>query len=186
MMLGWQRTRGYYVLRTPVVGLEVRGAVSSRCFHVMLLIGRRGHMRFTQGLLFDGGGLVAYAAGTAGIRDAAIINNRRVMHDGFVHIGVANDGVVHPNDSRVIGELAPTPLAAHKTHSHVTEAIVDAAVISNVRSPVSGVQDVEAAFPAPIGRSPQRALIGGGNPGSGNPVVSIIAIGPVARRPHQP
>jgi hypothetical protein len=38
MVLGRQRPRGDYILRTPVVRLEVCGTICSSRFHVLLLI----------------------------------------------------------------------------------------------------------------------------------------------------
>src|SRR4029077_12360744 len=74
--------------------------------------------------------------------------------------------------------------AASKTHSHITEAVVDSAVEPDVRAPVARVKRVDPAYEAPISRCPEQAHARRLRPGAGHPVVTSPAPGPVPRRPH--
>jgi hypothetical protein len=125
------------------------------------------------------------AAGPSAIGNVAIVDDCGVVDDCRVDVGVADDGLIHVHDRGVIGKVVSAPLAAGKTDAHVTKAIIHAAVVADVRAPIALVESVVAAFPAPVGGRPQRTLIGGGNPGAGNPEVAVIAPGPKARNPHQ-
>jgi len=124
------------------------------------------------------------AISTAVVGDVIVVDDGCVVDDCFVDVGVVDSRFIHMHDRPVIGEFAAAPLAANEADAHVAEAVVDAAVVSNVRTPVTGVENIESIRPAPIGRRPQRTLVGRGNPGAWNPEVAIISISPVARSPH--
>ncbi len=128
---------------------------------------------------------MANATGPAYIRHSIVVDDRRIMHDGLIHIGIVNDGPVHVHHGGVIRELTTAPFATDKADAHVTEAIVDAAIVSDVRTPISGVEDIHTIVEAPVGRRPQCSLIWSRDPCTRNPVVAVIAISPVAWHPHQ-
>src|SRR5208282_6383437 len=81
-------------------------------------------------------------------------------------------------------EDASAPLATGKTHAAVTEAVVHAAIVADVRAPIAVMEPEAAAEPAPVTRRPQRAGIRNRNPGAGHPVVVSAVPAPVAGRPH--
>src|ERR1700722_2835282 len=79
-----------------------------------------------------------------------------VVHDhGAVHVNVGDVHRVHMHHGSVIEEASATPLAAIKPVSAVAVAVVDAAVKSNLRSPITAVPGIDAIIPAPVSRSPQ-------------------------------
>jgi hypothetical protein len=124
------------------------------------------------------------AARAACISYAAIIDDGRVPHDCLVHIGVVNDGPIHAHHSSVVREAVSAPLAAGKADAHVTEAIVDTAVIADVLAPVAVMEEVMSAFKAPVGGRPEVARLGSRHPGAGNPVITVLAVRPVAGGPE--
>jgi len=91
---------------------------------------------------------------------------------------------VHMHDRGVVVEVVAAPLSAGKADAAIAEAVVYAAVVAHVRTPVALMEAIPAAFPTPVGGRPQRAFIRGGHPCAGNPVVALVAIGPVSGRPH--
>lgn len=127
---------------------------------------------------------MANTARTARICDAAIIDDGRSMDNRLVHIGVVNDGRIHAHHSSVVREASAAPLAACKADAHVSKSVVDAAVVADVLSPIAIMEEIMSAFKAPVGRRPEIAGLGGGNPCAGYPVVAVVAISPVARGPQ--
>src|ERR1700722_13950699 len=106
------------------------------------------------------------------------------FHAGPVHIRVVNDRSVHVHHRGVIAEGTASPHAAHKSDAHVAEAVVHAAIVAHMRSPIATVPYVQPVPPAPIAWRPQCALIRRGNPRPRNPVIAVIAVCPKAWRPH--
>lgn len=81
-----------------------------------------------------------------------------VHYSGVVDVGVVNDCPVYIHHSGVVGEGAATPFTAIEAGSTIPEAIVDAAVETDMRSPVPGVPSVDTSnAPTPISRRPQVA-----------------------------
>jgi hypothetical protein len=79
-----------------------------------------------------------------------------VVHDhGAVHVDVGDVHRVHVHDGSVIEEASATPLAPVKPVAAVAVAVVDAAVESNLRSPITAVPGIDAIIPAPISGRPQ-------------------------------
>src|SRR6202158_3458003 len=106
-----------------------------------------------------------------------------VVDHGFVDVGVVDDGGVHVGDGGVVVKLPAAPFAAVEAYAAVAEAVVNAAVEAYVRAPISPVPEVDATAPAPIARGPEKARLRREHPGARNPEVTIVAIGPVPRRP---
>src|SRR5271156_6811245 len=103
-------------------------------------------------------------------------NDRPVVDVGHVH--------VHVHHRAVIEEGAASPLAAAEAYAAVAEAVVNAAVEADVRSPVASVPAVEAAGKTLVARSPEHAHRPD-YPCAGNPVVAAVVIpSPVTRRPE--
>src|SRR6185312_17027654 len=104
------------------------------------------------GLLLRGGarGDAARAAVVAGaVDDRGAVDHRLVVDVGDVVGDVGHRAVVV--------EVVAVPVAAVVAAAAVTVAVVDAAVEAHVATPVAGVEDVDAAAPAPVARGPQRA-----------------------------
>src|SRR5271165_328567 len=80
---------------------------------------------------------------------------RIVIHDhGAIHVDVADYGRIHIHDSGVVEESPAAPLAAVESVAAVTEAIVNATVEADMRSPVAGIPDVGAVIPTPVAGGP--------------------------------
>src|ERR1700758_543790 len=115
----------------------------------------------------------------AGAVEARVVHYGRVVDHGAVHVDVAHHGLVHVHDCGVVGKGASSPLAADEADAAVTEAVVNAAVESDVRAPVARVPNVKAAGEAPVAWGPEHAHARWSDPYAGNPVVAVRAIGPV-------
>jgi hypothetical protein len=113
-----------------------------------------------------------------------VVDDRVVVNDRLVDIRVVNDRPVHMHDRGIVSKTAATPLTAGEADSHVAKPIVHAAVVADMRAPVAIMEKIVPTFKAPVRRGPQSAGIRRRHPGARNPIVAIIAVGPVARRPH--
>jgi hypothetical protein len=76
------------------------------------------------------------------------------------------------------------PVGAIIAAARVSVAVVDASIESNVWTPVSAIENVNAVVVTPPRRRPQRAHPRSQNPGPGDPVISDIRIVPVTRCPN--
>ena len=101
-------------------------------------------------------------------------------------IGIVNDGYIDVVHGAVVSEMPAFPASAQIANSHVSKSIIHAAVKSDVRSPVTGVPEVAAIAPTPVAGSPKNPHTGSQHPGSGNPIIIIISVGPITRRPDIP
>ena len=90
------------------------------------------------------------------------------------------DVVVHA----VIEEVAAVPVAAFVAEADVAEAVIDAAVETDVQAPMSGIKEIAAAVEPPIARRPKRGCVGWLDPCSRHPVIAARAPGPIARSPN--
>src|ERR1700733_2740548 len=126
------------------------------------------------------------SAGTAVIADPRVVC-------GVVGVVVDDCGVVdvvplvhiHTIDAAVVIEMSLVPIPSLVSKSYIAEAVIDAAVVADVWSPVAAIERVVTmpAVVAPIAGGPQRALIRCFHPRSRHPVVPVLRIGPIARRP---
>jgi hypothetical protein len=95
-------------------------------------------------------------------------------------VNVRDTDVVH---GAVVEEGSIIPIAALVALATVTEAIVDAAIETDLRSPVAVVKRVSAIIPAPVAGGPKQASFGRFYPRARHPVIAFVAVGPIARRP---
>jgi len=113
-----------------------------------------------------------------------VVHDSRVMNDRLIDIGVVNYGSVHVHDRGVVSKVTAAPFTADKADSHEPEAVVHAAVVANMQTPVAIMEKVVPTFPAPIRRRPKIARLRSRYPCAGDPIVAILTVGPVARRPQ--
>jgi hypothetical protein len=118
------------------------------------------------------------------ISNVVVVHDRRIVNDRFVHIGVVNHGSVHIDYGCVIREVSTAPFTAGKTDAHVTEAVVHAAVVADMETPVAVMEEIMPAFPAPVRRRPKVARLRSRHPGARHPVIAELAISPISRRPQ--
>jgi hypothetical protein len=89
---------------------------------------------------------------TIATSEAGAVYSRVVDHGRVVSIVNVRD--VHVIHRTVVIEVPAAPISASITGANVPEAIVDAAVEADSRTPVSRMPDVHAATPTPVTRSP--------------------------------
>src|SRR5690348_11100345 len=105
-----------------------------------------------------------------------------VDHDGAIDIGVMDDPHINVAHGRVVAEHATIPAATDVADAVISEAVADAAIKADVRSPVAGVPEVRASFKAPVAGRPEHADRRQ-NPCSRHPIVAVGTVCPVAGRP---
>jgi len=143
-------------------------------------------MPLDRGLTLLRGRLMIDAARSAGVRHMVVVDDRRIVHDGLVDIGVVNNSRIHIHHGGVVGEAATAPFSTGKADAHEAEAIVHPAVVANVLAPVAVKEAVMTAFKAPVWRRPKVSGLGSRHPSARNPVIAIVAVGPIAGSPHEP
>ncbi len=169
-----------------MIGVEVIGMIIARRFKVPLLKLRGRQMLHLHRMALFLVGLVADAARTASIGEMAIMIHLMFANDGAIDVRGANDPLIHADDGRVVLKAMFMPPTSDEADAHITKAIIHATVVANFRAPVTWMEDINASIlPAPIWRSPKRALIGSRHPGSWHPVIPIFTVSPIARRPDQ-
>ncbi len=129
--------------------LHLRG----RCIHVPVAI--RCHLS-GSGTRIDS----TPAAVIAHAIDLAIVDHRFVVH-------VMNVGDVYMIHFAVVKEMISVPVPAFVAEAAVPEAVVNAAVEADMRSPVTGVPEIACVAPAPIARGPQKADLRSEHPSAG-------------------
>jgi hypothetical protein len=119
---------------------------------------------------------------SAGPIEADILH--RLVLDGGLGVDIGDNGLVHLGDGGVVKENPVIPISALVTDPAITEAVIDAAIISDVRPPISGVPNVETTIVTPVAGCPQQPDDRWEHPGTGYPVIVILTVGPVAWRPY--
>ena len=130
---------------------------------------------------FAGRWPVANAATAAVIADSDV-----VIRDNVVVVDVPDDGRIDVVHRPVIAEGPPVsiPVTTLVTTAGIAMAVVDAAIVADVRTPVTVVPVIAGFIVSPVRRRPERSHIGSHNPSARNPVISGGSIAPVARRPN--
>src|ERR1700688_3672041 len=148
-------------------------------FVLKLNIGRLDVL-FSCRPLFLGGLSRANATITPVIADARriviVVGNSAV-------VGIVNDRHIDVVYRPIVGETFAFPASAEIANSHVTEAVIHAAIKSNMRPPITGIPVIAAVAPTPIARSPKNPHAWSQHPGTRNPIVIIVAISPITGRP---
>jgi hypothetical protein len=103
--------------------------------------------------------------------------------DDAVVIDVVNERDIYVGDGAIVGKDVVVPIAAIVSTAHIAEAIVDAAVETDVVAPIAAMPAIFGTFIVPIRRRPEGSDIGGHDPGSRNPVIAGRGIAPGAWRP---
>src|SRR5262245_37909665 len=145
--------------------------ISLRCRWLSVSFARPSHF---LGRRFD--------RNSAGPIDADIVY-RHVFDDGLI-VGMGDDGSVHLGDRGVVEEHPVVPISALVTDPAITEAVIDAAIISDVRAPVSGVPNISGIIVAPVAGRPKQPDSRWQHPSGRDPVITNVSIGPVAWRPY--
>ncbi len=133
------------------------GAVGARHLLMLGLHRGRGDVALAQGSFLSSIGARVDSAVATVIGDAIY---GHVVHYGPV-VNIVNVSYVHAIDGLVVIEITTTPVSALVAVTGITEAVVDAAIEADVRTPVSGMPDEGRTAPSPIARCPQKADLGG-------------------------
>ena len=134
------------VTRAAVIhGGELSTVLSGRAL-VSKLIGRGLEVLFAHGHLLPGSGASRDPARTV-VTDP--IDNG-VVDDSAVDVDVADDGGVYVRDRGVVVEGSADPGAPDEADADIAEAVINAAIVSNMRTPIAGMPHVNAAAPTPV------------------------------------
>jgi len=79
--------------------------------------------------------------------------------------------------------VASAPVAALVAEAEVAKAVVNTAIVADVRTPVTAVKAVAVVVVAPVAGGPESALVGSLDPPAGHPVIVTLRPGPVAGGP---
>src|SRR5690349_1602813 len=103
-----------------------------------------------------------------------------ILRERIIDVGVVNDGFVDVRHSSVVREVVSIPSSAPIAISGVAVTVVNAAVKTDVRTPVTLVKDVRTVIPAPPRRGPKHTDRWGLNPYARHPII-IAVIPPISR-----
>jgi len=165
------RTRRGYRRRTTVGGAEALLRIACRSLEMLRLHRGRRNMPFRRERPLFRRRLMLNSARSARVRNMVVVDDGRVVNDGYVVVDVM-EAAADMHDRSVIREHTTVPLAAGKTNAHVTEPVIHATVEAYVRTPVSVMEQVVAAFKSPIGRRPEVAWLRRRHPSARNPVIA--------------
>lgn len=137
--------------RMPVIGGRELVAVHAGGMVMVELVCRRLDMILLHGCLFLRGRL---SLDTRAAVEARMIVHHCIVDHCPIDIGVVNDGGIDVHYRGVVMEETAAPLSAIKSGSPVTIAIIDAAIKSDMRSPITAMPAIDAAGKAPVTGSP--------------------------------
>src|SRR3984885_9315951 len=108
-----------------------------------------------------------------------------VDDDRLVNVNVGDLGCIHMHNGGVVEESAAAPFAAAETDAAVSEAVINATVEADLRSPIAGIPGVDTVVPSPVARGPKQADGGRLDPCARYPVVAgVIVPSPVTGCPQ--
>ena len=98
-------------------------------------------------------------------------------------IGVVDVLVVYAIYRGVVIKMIVFPPTAFVAVTTVAEPVIDAAIISNVRAPITFMEEECIAAPSPVSGGPKEADFGSFDPSAGHPVVVVTVPSPITGRP---
>lgn len=109
----------------------------------------------------------------------SVINNRAV------DISIVHYSCINVYYGSIIAEMVTFPAAANKTVAAVSIPIVNAAVKTDMRTPVTPMEAIITARVSPPGGCPKQAGLWWCSPIAGHPVIAIrIIIRPITGHPQ--
>lgn len=117
---------------------------------VRYLLMRRCNMSFVHGNPFLRARIGMYT--TRAVKAGAVV--RYITYYRTINIRIVYYGAVYINHRRVVAEVTAKPGSAYKTYAYVAKAIVNTAVITNVRPPVTRVKAVKTVVETPVAGRP--------------------------------
>ena len=151
-----------------------------RAGHALMLQLRRN----CRDMLLVSGGFL-FGCGLRGDAAAATVEAHagRFIDDDGLFVDVGDRDTAEIVDRAIVGEHAIVPMTALVAQAGIAEAVIDAAVEADMRSPITGGPHVDAVAPAPIARRPQHTDGRRHDPRARNPKIAIRTAGPVAGSP---
>ena len=104
-----------------------------------------------------------------------------VNHSVVVYVRHVHAADVH--DRTVIKERTTAPITTLESNTGITEAVVHTAVEADMRTPVAAVPAIDTARPTPVAGGPEQARLRRHHPGTRHPVITVLAVRPIPRRP---
>lgn len=98
--------------------------------------------------------LMLHAAGAAAVSHVVVVHHGVGIDDCAVDIGGVDVGCIHIDYGGVIGEYAALPLSAGKADAEEAAAVIYAAIVADLGTPVAVVEGIVAVVPAPVAGSP--------------------------------
>lgn len=136
--------------RTPMIHIGESIAVLTRNLLMLRLHRSRGHMPITHRRL-----LRRIRPCLCPVRTTVIARTARIVMDHrTIDIGIVDHRGIDPRDRRVVTEMSADPFPAAITYTVITMAIVDPAIKTYMRTPITGMPVIDPAGPAPITRCP--------------------------------
>jgi hypothetical protein len=156
-------------------------AVGSRCVLVLGLCCYRRCVLFVRVSLFLRRRSPVHSTRT--VKASSV--DRRIVVDHCPVVNVVNFCHVYVIHCSVVEEIVSLPIPALITFSAIPVAVIDPAIETDVRSPVTSIPCVHSVVPPPITGCPQEARRRHKHPCAGHPVIIfiVVAVCPVARRP---
>jgi len=137
--------------RMPAIGGRELVAVQAGGMVMVELFRGRLDMVLVHGRLFlrRRPGLNARAA-----VEACVIIHDRIVDHGVIDIGIVNHCGIDIHHGGIVPEVPAMPFPAYKSRTSVAIAIIDAAIKTDMRSPIAAVPAIDAARVTPVTRCP--------------------------------
>ena len=79
-----------------------------------------------------------------------------IYNHGLV-IDIRDIGDIHVGHRAVVEKPAAAPFTTLEAFAEVSEAVINAAVESDMRAPIAGIPKIDAVVPTPVSGGPQKA-----------------------------
>lgn len=171
--------------RTTMVAGVVQRAITASLVDVLRLGRSRADMPLAVPTLFIRRRPRIHAVRSTVVTDSVV--DVYVADHRAINVHVVNLSDVHVGHRAVVIELTIAPFASNVSRSKVSEAVIDPAVKSDVRSPIAGMPNVIVAIRVvtPPARSPIQPGVGSKHPRAWDPVVTIRPPCPVTGNPDE-
>ena len=109
--------------------------------------------------------------------------HRDIPNHGSIDIYISHYGRVDTRNRRVIPETPAIPFPTIITTATISTTIIDTAIISYMRPPITGIPSVYATDITPVTRGPVISHLRRSLPITGDPEITVIPICPVPGYP---
>jgi hypothetical protein len=78
-----------------------------------------------------------------------------IVYDDSLVINIRDIGDIYVGHRPIVEEFTVAPFTALEAFATVSKAVINAAVESDMRTPIAGIPKIHAVVPTPVSRSPQ-------------------------------